>query len=960
MSNKVTIVFDTSDKDGWITQDVEHVGEFIASQFLGGFPETARIYCGQVSCMTDVTPTNESEIARLETLTDQIFVVVYPGEPTTIIYGLIAVLAIAVVVLSKQIPNAAARNTQAQSSNNELSERVNKPRLNGRIPDIFGTVRSTPDLLSAPYTIYDNSNREVEYCYMCVGRGYYDIPASSVRDDTTAVNSIPGTSIAVYAPYTSPNSGHAPQLLIGSAINTRLKDANRSNSVNGQVLRAPNDQVVRGNSNIKFKAPNLIIADPASDINFEEKFDNAGSLTIEGAVKYDGFIAYNLTLRSELRGFSYRSTVNPPVEQIVSGMPLRPAVQFFYEPEGAEVGRFIDVGGLYEVESVEVEPNNPLDPGDSTFRITVQLVTPQLINGNWLNLPTGLTNAGNIQVPSGNVIYNLNGTYNTILIQEKQITLNSPEFVNDDWLSITETEYLSPTIFVNNVSWVGPFVLPGSNLTEIFFNFVAQNGLYKTDANGQTAIGLALAIEVTPVDADGNPSGPSQQYGVYMQGSDKNAETVGKTVSVPNLTPSRYSVRARRATEKDYDFEGQVVDEIKWRDVYGVRAIDINDFGNVTTVQTVTLATAGALAVKERKLNMLASRKIPKRISGSNFTTELFPTTNPAEIFCAISLDKYIGNRSVNELNVDSIYSAVAQAYDYFGNDKAVGFSYTLDSTNLSYEETAKLVAECAFSTAYRRGNILNLNFEKPTENSTLLFNHSNKLPASETRTTRFGNQDNYDGLSYTYVDPSDDAIVTYYIPEDRTSINPREIESVGVRSKLQARFMAYREWNRIKFGNTIVEFGATQEASMLVTHDRILVADGTRPGVIDGDIVEQFGVTVTLSRPVTLPLDPFLFVQHDDGTTESIAVAGQLDPYTLTLANAPRRPLATGADLYARCAFILVGNQNTRQNAFLVTEKNPKENMTVTVTAVNYDDRYYQNDGDFKNGIVDQNGNYI
>ena len=125
-----------------------------------------------------------------------------------------AALSIVSMMLAPSPPNQTARNIRSESPNNGLSDRVNRERVNGRIPDIYGTVRSTPDLLCA-HRVFEN-HVEKEIAYMCIGRGAYEV--SDIRDGTTPVADIAGASVAVYGPYTSPNGGQ-PQQVIGNQIN---------------------------------------------------------------------------------------------------------------------------------------------------------------------------------------------------------------------------------------------------------------------------------------------------------------------------------------------------------------------------------------------------------------------------------------------------------------------------------------------------------------------------------------------------------------------------------------------------------------------------------------------------------------------------------------------------------------------------------------------------------------------
>lgn len=958
----VTLALNPLEPETWTTHEVNDVREFLVEQFAE-WPSTARIYNEHVSSATDVTPSSEAEVERLGNLEGPFYVVVFPAEPITIIYAIVAIVVVAAVVMAaQQPPMPTLRNTQSQSPNNELSERSNKPRPNARIPDIFGTVRSTPDLIAVPYKLFVN-NEEVEYSYMCVGRGYYDVDALEIRDDTTRAIDIAGTSVEVYSPLTSPNSGHAPQLRIGTAINTPVLNVVRSNAVNGQVLRAPNDQFLRGANNIRFSAPNEI---QTSAFDFTDKFAAGDTLTVSGAAEYDSYATETKNITAYSAGyfrFDIPSSTLPSLYQAGKECVLTGALFSATDSDGFWSTSY-DLSGIYQIASVALESATITPEFGSPYAqyyCRVNLVSPAVVNPKWSEA-SGLTTSAAIRIPNGAEIYNLSGTYDVLSVSDSIVTLSNPSAVNAAWSTIGTTAYISPTLSTTGAKWVGPFVLDKTDLSQVFGNFVALQGLYKDDGKNQQRFDVVCEIELTPINADGSPRGAAETFQTTIEGSATYRSTRASTLKADPAFTGRCKVRARRVTPSDLAFEGSVVDEIKWRDVYSVSPVSETHFGNVTTVQAVTYATSGALALKERKLNMLVTRRIPVRVSGSNFTTELYATNDAAEIISAICLDKYIGNRTIGEIDFDSIYDSVEEVKSYFESDLAGEFCYTFDSDNLSFEETVKSVSDSVFCTAYRRGNIIKLSFEKETEDSTLLFNHRNKLPGSETRTVRFGNQDNFDGVSFQYTDPNDDALVTYYIPEDRSAANPKEVESLGVRNGLQAYFHAWRIWNKIRFQNVITEFTATQEADLLVRNDRILVANNTRPDTQDGEIVSQNVLQLTLSQNVDLSkYDEYtLFVQLTDGTIESIPVTPGATARQVVLAHAPRLPLALDDDLYARATFMLVGNTEPRENAFLVSEKTSQSNFTSVVRAVNYDARYYANDKDFANGIINENGEFV
>jgi len=932
---EVILATDAFDPSTWERFEVEDVREFLMSRYPV-FPDTARIYHNEVNTMSDVTPSDEASINRLAELDGVIFVVIYPGNPLWILVAVVAVIAVAAIMfLRPDIPNAASKNNQSQSPNNQLAERTNRPRLGGRIADIYGQVTSTPDLLAVPYTIF-RDHREIEISYMCIGRGAYEI--GTIYDDTTPVSGIEEMQVEVYGPNTSPLSGHAAQVTIGDPITEQLATIEKVSSVNGQTLYAPNFKTMSGH-NVRAENSVRLRTQDTSFMKWPDFFDAGDVVTITNGT----------------------------------------------------VGA-INLDGTYTVESVT---NDHLT-----------LVNPGAVNSAWNTLGSGGV-----------------------------------------------TGYWQPIVALDIEPTVGPFFVdipPGGSL---IVNLAAPNGLYKTDGQKQSPFDIFVVFEMTPVDAAGVAIGPVRTQDGLVRGSNSTRATRASTTYLDPGFSGRAKIEARRTTLADYDYDGQIADELKWRDLYVSAPIGLSDFGNVTTVMAVTFATDGALAVKDRKLNMLVTRKIPEyavaeyalmtasgtansmvlalgqpevpdytagdllgfvatgtpnplfgltietpanvgdprglynqegtallagglwdagdivlirynAASGAFFFQGLWTSTfkvfqglvatkRADAIICAMCLDPYIGNRKLAELDVEGIYATIAAVEDYFGTEEAAEFSYTYDKENLSFEETLSIAATAVFSMAYRRGRVIKLSFEKATSDSTLLFNHRNKLPGSETRTVRFGYKDDIDGVEYTYVDPEDDAVVTKYLPEDQSAINPKKVESLGVRSHKQAHFHIHRIWNKIRYQNTTTEFTGLQQAEMLLRYDRILVADNTRSDTLDGEVLAQNVLELTLSQPVEVvgALDHTIFLQHTDGTVQAIELVSIAAPAAdgttkVVLAEPPTLPLPFG--LRASCGYVIVSNDAPRSSAFLVSEREPQGNFTSIVTAINYDARYYQNDLDF------------
>jgi hypothetical protein len=583
-----------------------------------------------------------------------------------------------------------------------------------------------------------------------------------------------------------------------------------------------------------------------------------------------------------------------------------------------------DINGTYEVTAFEVDgPESALEASYSVpTYLVVRLLNPESVNTTWNNAafesPTFWNGVFyNITVtfaPPFDI--NLNGAYTIVAVTQRQIILDDPSSVASDWetvLSVEEaTPYISPTLSSTGSTWVGPYILEDPDLIEIYNNFVAQNGLYKDNGTTQTPAMVEIEFEATPVDLNDDPIGDPESWLFTLTGSSTLKETVASTLKAhPASFYGRCSIRARRTTPADTAFTGTVVDEVRWRDAYSVSYVAAEHFGNVTTVMSVTFATASALAVKERKLNMIVQRMLPSW-NGSAWSTELTGTDDAATILGAICRDRYIGNRDDSEIDSANFFTVADEVEDYFGTSKCRRFMYTFDKDILSFEEMVSSVASAMFCVAYRQGSLIKLSFEKETEDSVMLFNHRNKLPGTERRSITFGSQQDNDGIQYSYVDPQDDTINTIFLPLEYAAINPKKIESVGVRSHLHAYFHAWRAWNRLRYQHTVVEFEATQEADILLINDRILVSDGTRQTSNEGEVLGVDGLELTLSQPVDLATEPpyTIFLQHHDGTVESIGVTAGSASNKVVLGDAPSLALVTDPQMTARTGYIIVGDE--------------------------------------------------
>lgn len=942
MLNQTHILTDilNPDEEGELYEHDCSVGEFLMGHFAQ-WPANARLYHNSISLANDITPDSPDGVKRLEELQGKFYIVIYPSDPLVVVAIISVIAIVAAFALMPKVPTVALRNTSAPSPNNELAARTNQARPNGRIPDIFGTVRSTPDLVSLPYSTFLN-NREVENSLMCIGRGQYEI--LDARDAATPIAQIGGSSVEVYRPDTDISIG-IPYYAIGDEITEAPINATKNTSVNGQTLIPTNLTSWQGEGQV-YAIPD-------------------GRWTKSGGPAFDSVFAAGDTIVA-----SNTQSYHPPLNDNAFYMAPYDAVSFVFPAASVpanwekatlltlsgsfeaypSTGGTHDFSGTYNVVSVGMVYG--IIPAGGTAEaaydaVRVVLDNPGSVNASW-NI-TGYTwtqNTAGMAVEFGTPIFDLDGSYVISAIDPNSITVAPTAawaHVPSPYSALTSPSFYRPA---DNVV-VGPFTLDDPKGTIVIANFIAPNGLYKDDGRNQYAETVQVELVVTPVDSTGVPIAADQVFTLNLVGSNKDRDQIAGTIYV-NVSTGRCNVKARRVTFSDKAFKGTVVDEVKWRDLYHAHPVPNGNFGNVTMVRSRTYATTGALSLKERKLNFLVTRQVQLRVGATDtFTADLHSTNRADEIIAHVARDPKIGGRTIAEIDLENIYSIIAQVIAYFGTTQAAEFCYTFDKDDLTYEDTVMAIAGTVFCTAYRRGAELRLAFERSTEDSTLLFNHRNKIPGTERRTVRFGNEKNYDGVEFLWVNPVDDAIETLSL-NDGFSNRPKRVESIGVRNSVQAKYHANRHWNKIRYQSQSIEFESLAQGELTLVGDRILVADNTSVEEQDGDIVAQDGFVVTTSQPVVMDIAKTytVFLQMYDGTVQSmdaLPIAGQT--YKFQLTEAPLLPLVLDPDHFSRTKYLLVESGSLVRRAFIVTEREPGESNTSKIVAINYDPRYYQAD---------------
>lgn len=869
-------------------------------EHYGDVPQvTVQIFSGEPSAVTEISHDAEAILAND---CAEYVILQSPGVPAAWLpYVIAAVMAVAAMVLMPKPVMPGNVNRTQQSPNNSLGQRENKVRLLERVEDIYGTVLSIPSLMMPTYTKYI-AHRKFEYGYYCVGRGYYDI--DEVKDGDTLIADIQGASAAFFNPFSSPNSGD-PFLQIGDPIIDNILSARRAVEVDGITLKALNQLQMPASGTYTFDHGNRL-TQMTKEPNFNAVATVGGMLVVSGAGK--------VVTTSGSASFSAAThTIRDTVGKVLFA--------------AIAVGDVVTVGGTISNNGVRTVTSKP----DASTLVVSGAVVDEVSTTASFSAPRDFS-----------------GTYEISAIEDGYVELLGVAWPADYTASGAQVQLAGVTDYTD---WV---TLPGVARTEVWCNVVAPTGLFRDDG-GKTAATVTFAIEIERLTEALVPTGTVEVVSGSLTGAvqDERAETIERRTAW--IGPAR--VRMRRVSQYDYAFKGTIVDEIKWQDVYAVSPVDKAEFGNKTTVHTVTQATTRATTMKTRQLNCLASRRLPI-FNGATFSGtfdaegrlvagSIVSTSRLVDIIAAVAVDPLIGRRDLDsEVDMRQIW-AVQQQLDSWRPD--VGqFNFTFDSDNTSFEETVIMIANACFCIAYRQNGKIRLALDRAQEASTALFTHRNKKPRSETITRAFASDSDYDGVEFVYVDPDSLQSETITLPLDSSHTKAKKFEIPGIRNFAQAWLRANREYQKLLVQRITIETSTTSDARALLPNARVDIVDNTRFKSYDGEVIGQVGLELMLSQEVVFTPGQrhSIVLMRRDGGLDSIACIAGSAPNRVVLQALPAERIVTAYGREGvRTIFSFAADSARGAMAYLVQEIDLSDPQYPTIRAINYSPLYYAMD---------------
>ncbi|AUR91693.1 TMhelix containing protein [Vibrio phage 1.162.O._10N.261.48.E3] len=892
--------------------EVDNIGQYMIEN-IEDFKQGYRLYDSLVTTDGDITEDAERIIAC-----DNAIMLRPANGPVAWVVGAVVAAVVAgaaaVYLLTPKVEAQAENRTQG-SSTNALGSRENTARIGEREDDIYGKVSAfVPSLIQVPHAEFVD-NQEVEYFAMaCRGQGLIE----NVRDGDSKFENLDGGKFNAWNPGGNPNDGTPADFTIGGAINRPLVNVQQATELQSAELLPPNDSAIGG-------VTEWSVTSNSSDAVIT--LDNYQDLEVD--------LRDQFTVGNDCRIIDSVALIGSTTKTLYRG--LSGIQRDFLIPTTIE-----NLDGIYEVLAV-TESTITIDTSGAFW----QTFTSKPLIYDYFSFRYSSSGLFSTTTDPQIAQYQWYENYNLILIDPI-----------DTVTDISNT----PSIGQSFDEFLGPIEAPGGNLN-LVFNFVADSGFYKIVKSTDNEIDAELEIRIQPLDANGDPDGFVLIEDVtFTSNQDSVTRQAAIThTSVHNSGQYGAEIIVRRKTDRDKSDNVTNVDKVYWRDLYYKSDIATPDYGDRTIMQAVIPSTITSRSVKNRQLNLDWTRYITPYQAGGTFGA-LQPVDTWAEVLIALALDPQNGRLTIDQIDAELLLDVQQELIDYYGSADYVKIGYDMDSTKLRFQDIYTLFCNAVNVKPYSQGGVFKAYADIKRDFSTKQFTHRNKIPNTDSKERTYETE--YDGVELTYRSNETgqfEEIIKHVNGID--SVNRLTIELSGATEEIQAETRALRELNIIKYQKLKYIFEADGIARLTVPGERVDNVDNTRIvkrennlnayNVYDGQVQLIDNLTVQLSEPV----------EFTDGETHSIRftnLKGELletidctegsTPYHVVLSQAPSETLYTGYKK-EKTNFTFASDSSRQSMPVIIKQiesKNTNGMKTRQMTAINFDERYYQDDNSY------------
>ena len=511
-----------------------------------------------------------------------------------------------------------------------------------------------------------------------------------------------------------------------------------------------------------------------------------------------------------------------------------------------------------------------------------------------------------------------------------------------------------------NSNIVGP-IYPPEDANKLYFNIFSDAGFYKLVKNNEQKVDIEIEVIFEEVDDDQIPTGLgfTERFN-YSSHPTKLTRSTGLTYETSAPSYSKYQVSLKRITDRDKSSNVQSLDRAYWGDLYYEEYVSLPNNEDVSIMKARIPSSPASRGVKKRLVNFDAVRVHQPYIGNGQFGHKQ-PVITFAETLIGMALDKYNGRLTLEQIDGDTLLEIQEQMKQYYGFSSYCDLGYNFDNSKVRFQEAYKLLCTAVNAQSYAQGGVFKAYPDINRTVSSKQFTHRYKLAGSDTRATVDYREN--DGVRVSYRNEKGEEKTVERHVNGINSYNPLKIQLSGCFQEKVATIRADRELNILKFQRDTFNFDSDALGLLAVPSERVDNVDLTRivdrPGsetsykIYDGVVQSVNGLALQLSEPVYFEegqTHSIRFTKKNGSVMPAIACVRGSSDYHVILQEAPESEILTGY-LGEKTNFTFASDSNRASLPCIIRSIKSKKSKGLdarSLTCVNYDERYYQNDKQF------------
>lgn len=527
------------------------------------------------------------------------------------------------------------------------------------------------------------------------------------------------------------------------------------------------------------------------------------------------------------------------------------------------------------------------------------------------------------------------GDFKVVSISNNVATMQRVDGNGDDdttWTTFTEQLHVLASVQVQGAvgAHSGPyFACPSKEKTNtLFLDFSLPQGLGELDNDGDF-LSRTVDIEIQYRD-ESAPTWTTVNHSFTNATNDQLAETL--TINLGSLI--RPEVRVKRVTPTVDDTK--IYDMVQWT---GLKA-ELNSASSYIDVTTIGIKIKGTNTLSQNaqnKFNLIATRKLPVWNEQSQTWSAPQVTQDIAPAFAHVIKDVGHTDAQLELSALDALHTTWQNRGDTF--------NAIFDSPSTLFDVLKRILAVGYAEPTLDYGQIIPIR-DEPRIMYEQMYQPQNMLKGGLSQDIKLIDEDEPDGVEIEYFSETTWKSETVMcLLDGDLAIKPERIRAFGITDHDKAWQFGMRKRRAKRYRRTMYNFKTEMDALNSGYLSYCALADDIPGYSQTGSLVDVQGNTLLLDQPLDWETGThFIAVRKPDGSLSGVYTATKgIDDYQVVI----DQPLdfTPNFDGLMEPPFFMFGKAERWSYPVLITDINPSGTDSVSVKAVNYDERIYADD---------------